>query len=157
VRVGDAALTIGPLAELTGEYPLVEPLAAALMRALYEVGRGTQALDHYAGLRQRLADELGVDPSAELQRLHRTILRGEPEPPTAAPAAPTPAVPVPAQLPPDVRGFTGRARELDRLDAIMTAAGEQPTAVVISTIAGTAGVGKTTLAVHWAHRVRHRF
>jgi tetratricopeptide (TPR) repeat protein/transcriptional regulator with XRE-family HTH domain len=63
----------------------------------------------------------------------------------------------PAQLPLDVYGFTGRVAHLDALDRIAAAAGDQPTAVVISAIAGTAGVGKTALAVHWAHRVRGGF
>jgi tetratricopeptide (TPR) repeat protein/transcriptional regulator with XRE-family HTH domain len=80
-------------------------------------------------------------------------------PATAPPAAgPQPATaPTPAQLPLDAYGFTGRAAQLDALDAIAGASGRQPTAVVITAVSGTAGVGKTTLAVHWAHRVRHRF
>ena len=64
--------------------------------------------------------------------------------------------PVPAQLPADVRGFAGRAEELRRLDALLAAA-DEPTAVLISAVSGTAGVGKTALAIHWAHRVRDRF
>lgn len=62
-----------------------------------------------------------------------------------------------AQLPPDVAAFTGRVEHLNRLDALLAAAGDGPPAVVISAIAGTAGVGKTALAVHWAHRVRDQF
>jgi len=64
---------------------------------------------------------------------------------------------VPALLPADVRGFAGRSAQLAALDSILAAAGEQPSAVVISAVSGTAGVGKTALAVHWAHRVRQRF
>jgi tetratricopeptide (TPR) repeat protein len=64
---------------------------------------------------------------------------------------------VPAQLPPDAYGFTGRAGELAALGALLAGAPEQPTAVVISAVSGTAGVGKTALAVHWAHRVADRF
>jgi tetratricopeptide (TPR) repeat protein len=68
-----------------------------------------------------------------------------------------PATPV-CQLPMDVAGFTGRSDGLARLDGLLAAAGDgQATAVVISAIAGTAGVGKTALAVHWAHQVRERF
>ncbi len=63
----------------------------------------------------------------------------------------------PAQLPLDVFGFTGRAADLVQLDTIFAAADQQSTAVVISAIAGTAGVGKTALAVHWAHQVRDQF
>jgi len=64
---------------------------------------------------------------------------------------------VPAQLPLDVRGFAGRGGELARLDAVLREAAQQPTAVVISALSGAPGVGKTALALHWAHRVRDRF
>ncbi len=64
---------------------------------------------------------------------------------------------VPALLPADVRGFAGRDAQLAALDSILVNAGEEPTAVVISAVSGTAGVGKTALAVHWAHQVRQRF
>lgn len=72
-------------------------------------------------------------------------------------AVPGTARPVPAQLPADVRGFAGRAGALRQLDAVLAAAVDAPTAVLISAVSGTAGVGKTALAVHWAHRVRDRF
>src|SRR5205823_3101909 len=95
-----------------------------------------------------LADALGLDPGPRLQRVHEAILRGEPPPGAVAP-------PVrPAQLPADLVGFAGRAEHLDRLDGLLA---RRTTAVVISAIAGTAGVGKTALAVHWAHRMVDRF
>ncbi|MGE5829662.1 MAG: hypothetical protein ACM30G_15080 [Micromonosporaceae bacterium] len=67
----------------------------------------------------------------------------------------------PRQLPVDVRGFAGRADQLARLDALAAPFGpgggdDEGATVVISAIAGTAGVGKTALAVHWAHRVADR-
>lgn len=68
-----------------------------------------------------------------------------------------PGRPVPRQLPGDVRGFVGRDRELEQLDRLLAGGGVQPNAVGIAVISGTAGVGKTTLALHWAHRVRDRF
>jgi DNA-binding SARP family transcriptional activator/Tfp pilus assembly protein PilF len=75
-------------------------------------------------------------------------------PPPLAPAA----MPVPAQLPPAVPAFAGRCTELASLDAILPGAdAPEPATVVISALSGTAGVGKTTLAVHWAHRVSSRF
>jgi tetratricopeptide (TPR) repeat protein len=63
----------------------------------------------------------------------------------------------PAQLPPDAALFTGRAAELALLDDIASNSAEAGSALVISAVAGMAGVGKTTLVVHWAHRVRDRF
>jgi tetratricopeptide (TPR) repeat protein len=67
-------------------------------------------------------------------------------------------LPVPRQLPMDVPHFTARGDELNTLDAFLEQAGTgMPSTVVISAIDGTAGVGKTALAVHWAHRVRDRF
>lgn len=66
-------------------------------------------------------------------------------------------VAVPAQLPPDVRPFVGRDEQLAWLDALVDRSADQATAVVISAIAGTPGVGKTALALRWAHRVRDRF
>jgi hypothetical protein len=103
-----------------------------------------EALDCYAKMRHRLVEELGIDPGPELQAIHQVLLRddldrAQPEPVPARAAA------VPAQLPLDVRGFTGRDPELARLDGILATAGEQPTAhtaVVISALWGTAGVGK---------------
>ncbi|MER6561854.1 BTAD domain-containing putative transcriptional regulator [Streptomyces sp. NPDC001027] len=63
----------------------------------------------------------------------------------------------PAQLPPDLVMFTGRRAELDRVHALLSPSGRRPNAVVISAIGGMAGVGKTSLAVHWAHQIAHRF
>ncbi|MET8090733.1 tetratricopeptide repeat protein [Micromonospora sp. NPDC005220] len=72
---------------------------------------------------------------------------------------PTPAASggVPAQLPADSFGFAGRAGALARLDEILARAVDQPTAMGLAIVSGTAGVGKTTLAVHWAHRVAPQF
>ena len=67
-------------------------------------------------------------------------------------------LPVPQQLPPDIAQFTGRKDDLDRLDALLLERGPARTgAVVVTALGGTAGVGKTALAVHWAHRVKHHF
>ena len=75
---------------------------------------------------------------------------------SAAPAAPVPPG-GPRQLPPDTYGFTARTAELAVLDGLLDNAGREPSAVVVSAVAGTGGVGKTALAVHWAHRVADRF
>jgi len=148
---GAAVVLLGGLAD---RYPLNESVAAALMRALHAAGRSAEALQLYADVRDRLADQLGIDPGAELQDVHRRILRGEPViPPRPVPSA---AGAVPAQLPADPPGFVGRTEHLDGLDALLAAAADRTTTRVAA-IDGTAGVGKTALALHWAHRVADRF
>ncbi|MEJ3750699.1 BTAD domain-containing putative transcriptional regulator [Actinomycetes bacterium KLBMP 9797] len=143
-RLGDPGAVVGPLTDLLGEYPMAEQVAAALMRALRATGSDAAALACYAAVRRRLVEELGADPGAELQQLHGEILRGRPHRPAARVA--------PAQLPLEAPGFVGRRSALGQLDAAL---GGDRTAVV--TIAGMAGIGKTALAVHWAHRVADRF
>jgi transcriptional regulator with XRE-family HTH domain/tetratricopeptide (TPR) repeat protein len=69
----------------------------------------------------------------------------------------TPANAVPRQLPPAVANFTGRTAELETLTRTLNQAGDAAGTVVISAIGGTAGVGKTALALHWAHQVAGRF
>ncbi|AGZ39643.1 AfsR/SARP family transcriptional regulator [Actinoplanes friuliensis] len=122
-------------------HPLVEPLAAVLIRALRADGRPSEALAWYRRTRDRLHDELGALPGPELEAAHQAT------PPPARPAN------APRQLPLDVRGFTGREAELSRLDDLL----EEGDGLVVAAVSGTAGVGKTTLAVHWAHGVRDRF
>ena len=74
----------------------------------------------------------------------------------AWPASPRPP-PIPRELPPDVSAFTGRTAALATMDDLLTALDDGPTATLIAVLAGTAGVGKTALAVHWAHQVADRF
>lgn len=164
LRLGDPASVIGPLTGLLGEYPLAEPLAEALMRALHDTGRSAEALDCYAAVRERLAEELGTDPGVALRQLHQAILRGHrsesasrPGPPMQPPSAVARPGDRPAQLPMAVRGFTGRDEELAHLAAILASAEGESAAVVISAVSGMAGVGKTALAVHWARRVAGAF
>ncbi|GAA4439859.1 AfsR/SARP family transcriptional regulator [Phytohabitans houttuyneae] len=157
LEVSNAPAVIDRVTGELAEHPLVEPLAAVLMRALAAAGRAAEALDRYAATRAHLAEELGADPGPELQAVHQAILRGEggPPPPAATAAA---SQHTPAQLPADVAAFTGRGDELERLDAILAApGGTAAAAVVLSAVSGTAGVGKTALAIHWAHQVRGRF
>ncbi|MCX4462267.1 hypothetical protein OOK58_58325 [Streptomyces sp. NBC_01728] len=164
LRLGDPASVIGPLTGLLGEYPLAEPLAEALMRALHDTGRSAEALDCYAAVRERLAEELGTDPGVALRQLHQAILRGHqsesasrPKPPMQPASAAARPGDRPAQLPMAVRGFTGRDEELAHLAAILASAEGESAAVVISAVSGMAGVGKTALAVHWARRVAGAF
>jgi DNA-binding SARP family transcriptional activator/tetratricopeptide (TPR) repeat protein len=152
LALGHAGAVISEVQDLADEFPLAEPMAAVLIAALHAAGRGAEALDRYAETRRRLVEELNTEPGPELRDLHRAILRGQVEP---APE-PAPVGHVPAQLPPDVPGLTGRAGDLDRLDAIM-AGGRQRGGTVLAVLSGAPGVGKTALAVHWAHRAAGRF
>lgn len=78
--------------------------------------------------------------------------------PSSRSARPAPAPgPVPHQLPTNIRRFVGREAELNRLTALLDETGETAGTVVITVIDGSAGVGKTSLALHWAHRVKDRF
>jgi DNA-binding SARP family transcriptional activator/tetratricopeptide (TPR) repeat protein len=152
------------LARLATAQPVRERLVELHMRALYQQGRTAEALDVYRDARARLAEDLGLDPGPALTQLQRMILRGEPlvtaqvPEPAVTPARPAAIPAQPAQLPPDQPSFVGRQVQLEKLDRLV---GEQTTVagrtVVVSAIAGTAGVGKTALAVHWAHRSRTRF
>ena len=168
----DAQLGLGQHGELVAEleqlvqgHPYDEQLHAQLMLALYRSGRQADALAVYDRLRHALADGLGVDPGQAIRDQHTGMLRQDPslDAPVAHSAATAPvAVIRPAQLPPAVPRFAGRRAELAMLAAMLPptqdglgAAGT--TAVAISAVSGTAGVGKTALAVHWAHQVAGRF
>jgi DNA-binding SARP family transcriptional activator len=160
LRLGRHAELIGELEALVAAYPDRERLRRQLMVALYRSGRRAGALAAYRSARQFLVEELGVEPSRALQQLERSILQADPALEPAFPAA-TAALHQPAsagrprQLPPDVDDFTGREAAVAEVRQLLEA--ERATAIVISAIAGKAGVGKTALAVRVAHRLRPRF
>ncbi len=171
LRLGQPDEVIGSVRDLAADHPRAEPLIGVLMRAFVAAGRDAEALDCYAAARARLVQELGVEPGADLRAVYTAVLRGDlgharARPPAAEPdaGAARPAVgrTLPAQLPADVHAFTGRADELAELDQLLASAEQpetagEPTAVMIAAVSGTAGVGKTALAVRWAHRTRARF
>lgn len=160
LRLGRHDGLVDQLTVLAAEQPNRQRLTGQLMVALYRTGRTADALHVYEKARHWLADELGIDPDTELQQLHTTILRGEPAgaPATTETSATTRApAAVPRQLPAPVHQFIGRVAEQDELDRLADAAVCGGGTVVISAVGGTAGVGKTALAVHWAHRVADRF
>ncbi len=168
LRLGRHGVVIAELERMAAAYPLREHLHALLMLALYRDGRRAEALAAYQRARRLLVDELGAEPGAELRELHRQILTAGPvlagpesgqlPPGGAGPSGAGPAGVVPRELPGPVPQFVGRAAELADLTGMLErASAHRPKTLVISAIAGTAGVGKTALAAHWAHQVADRF
>ncbi|MFE7561457.1 BTAD domain-containing putative transcriptional regulator [Kitasatospora sp. NPDC057500] len=182
--LGRHRASIPELTALVADHPLRERFTAQLMQALHASGRTADALAVHRRFTTRLAEELGLDPSPELRRLHLELITTEAAGREDAPAPPRAdgprggreraAPPRPAQLPPPLATFTGRGAELAALDAFADAAttgpppaGPSPAdppatpagapAARICVLSGSAGIGKSTLAVQWAHRVRDRF
>jgi DNA-binding SARP family transcriptional activator/predicted negative regulator of RcsB-dependent stress response len=185
LALGQHAAIAAELRALSARNPGREKLRAQLMRALAGSGRGGEALEVFDETRRWLADEFGLDPSAALRDLYLAILRDDPTlRPTATPwpaasgpatagsalpgsALPGSALPGPAadgksvvreharprQLPARLASFSGRADPLRRLDALLSGQAATP----VATITGPAGIGKTTLAVHWAHGAADHF
>ncbi|HEX4724033.1 MAG TPA: BTAD domain-containing putative transcriptional regulator [Pseudonocardiaceae bacterium] len=142
------------LAELTIRHPFQERFWAQRMIALYRSGRAAEALRCYGVIRDLLADELGTDPGPELTTLHRSILANDPA--LVVPDT-TPRPPPRNDLPGDIPDFAGRTEEIRGLLGALPCPAELSTTVVISAVDGMAGVGKTTLVVHAAHRLAHRY
>ncbi|MEU2395996.1 BTAD domain-containing putative transcriptional regulator [Streptomyces sp. NPDC007369] len=180
LELGEHQLLLPQLASTVREHPLRERARRHLMLAQYRSGRRAEAMETFRETRRLFIDELGMEPGPELQELHDAILRDDPAL-TPAPAAPAPAARadaggpgpgtgagdtpgggrgaiVPSELPPDVPGFAGRDEELAALDSLVDVRGQGGhTAPTVGLITGVAGVGKTGLAVRWAHRVAERF
>ncbi len=182
---GRHAQVIPELRRLLADNSLRENLWLLLMQALDGAGRHAEALDAYGQARNVFAEELGVDPGAELRQFYAHLLAEDDERakdtgdapgsisagtvtagagPPAASAAPAEArgprsVPPPAQLPADVADFTGRADQVKHLCDVLASgsADDDPGVVRIALVAGSGGLGKTSLAVHAAHRVSASF
>ena len=193
---GRHAQVVSQLHRLLADYPLREELWALLMRALYTSGRQAEALEAYAKAREVIAEELGVDPSAELQQLYQRMLQADSgtasasstpvpadspfaalvitapgKPAEAGPrtagqpgergtqTGPSSTLPPVAQLPADIPDFTGRSSQLRRLYELLSGPRrpDSPGAVVVAAVIGAGGLGKTTLAVHAAHRLRTHY
>jgi tetratricopeptide (TPR) repeat protein len=134
------------------------------MLALHRSGRQADALAAYQHARRVLRDELAVRPGHDLERLHQRMLEADPllyetgnelKPGPWADRGPERVIP--AQLPAAIRHFTGRANELTALTSLIPGDTAVTGPAVIAAIAGTAGIGKTTLALHFAHQVAGRF
>jgi DNA-binding SARP family transcriptional activator/tetratricopeptide (TPR) repeat protein len=187
---GQAAEAVPELTALVTEHPLRERARGLLMIALYQCGRQAEALRVFREARERLAEDLGLDPGVELTRIHQQLLAMDPAldvvqagsaaedtgpvgllaavsgsvraagvgpavPAAASSAAAAAAimVPCPAQLPPEPAGFAGRSAELGWLHALEA----DPEGCPIVLVTGTAGVGKTTLAIRFARQAGPRF
>ncbi|WP_166664208.1 AfsR/SARP family transcriptional regulator [Actinophytocola oryzae] len=147
----DAALAAGRtdeaisgLRELTRIDPFNEQTWSTLLLTLHRAGRQVDAAKAYDHVVELLVDQLGVEPGPLLTKAYEEVRAGGHERPFRAPA----------QLPPDVTRFQGRVEELAELDRLLA---ESTDAVTVVAIDGMAGIGKTALAIHWAHRVRDRF
>ena len=179
---GSHAQVIPELRRLLADHSLRENLWLLLMRALDGAGRHAEALEAYGQARSVLAEELGVDPGAELRQCYAellakddaltkdagdapgsisagTVTAGSRPPAPAVQARVSRPVPAPAQLPADVADFTGREDQIKHLCDLLASGGTEadPGAVRIALVAGSGGLGKTSLAVHAAHRVRGSF
>lgn len=169
LQLGNHGRILSELTAMVRDHPLRERARHQLITAQYRSGRRAEALETFREGRRRFVDEFGLEPGPALWELHNSILQDEPAAAadfvlhreTAAEdrqAAAVAAVPVgtPSQLPPDVSSLTGRKDELAQLDAQL-AEGAGLRGPATGLITGVAGVGKTCLAVHWAHTVAERF
>ncbi|MFJ4693774.1 BTAD domain-containing putative transcriptional regulator [Streptomyces sp. NPDC088766] len=183
---GRAAQVLPALRRAAALDPLDEPLHARLVLSLAACGLQAEALAAYEEVRRRLAADLGTTPGAELVAAHTRVLRQDVGRLTAGPrvrlgrqapavrvgpdprdvdgrSGAAPAVPDRtasaghARLPSGPARFTGRTAELEWLTAAWDAAGGSAGTPAAVLVGGMAGVGKTALAVHWAHRATGRF
>lgn len=152
LALGEHAALVGELEAFVHEQPLRERPRGQLMLALYRSGRQAEALETYQQTRERLVDQLGLEPSPELQDLHRAILNHDraltaPAPRPAAVDAPRRAR-LPA--PPDV--FVGRSSELLGITERLRRPG-----IRVVSLTGPGGSGKTRLAVEAGRRASAAF
>ncbi|GAA5018340.1 BTAD domain-containing putative transcriptional regulator [Actinopolymorpha pittospori] len=146
LAAGEHAGLTGELAELVASHPLRERLRAVQLRALVSAGRQGEALASYADLRERLAEELGVDPSPELAALHAAILRQDESLAVPAPPAAPLGGSQRTNLPVPLTALVGRGRSVEQVGRLLDSAR-------LVTLTGPGGVGKTRLAVEAAGRL----
>jgi DNA-binding SARP family transcriptional activator len=171
MHLGGHGLVITELRQLVAAEPLRERPRWLLMLAMYRAGRPAEALAEYQDARLTLVRELGLEPGPRLSQLQRQILSADPcldllqaeridLPALRAPEverAPAGGPVVPRQLPAAAAHFIGRQDEMKTLTLQLDRSAGASESVTIWAIVGTAGIGKTALALHWAHRVAARF
>ncbi len=145
IELGDHRGALTDLQRLVRAHPTEEGLVADLMRTLRAVGRTADALQAYTDLRRRLADELGLDPSRELQELEAALLADDGTRDTAVPTAPAPQARRGGNVAPALDSFVGRELEIERVTGHLERGG-------LVTVAGPGGAGKTRLALEVARR-----
>ncbi|WP_347586549.1 BTAD domain-containing putative transcriptional regulator [Acrocarpospora sp. B8E8] len=148
IELGQHHQVIPELLALVAEHPFRERVRALLMLAHYRAGRRADALRTYQETRRYLRDQIGLEPGPALRHLHEQILRDESS--LMRQPVPRAGMVVPSQLPPRVVPFVGRGEEMAALDAVLRPDPEValPGTTVLS---GPVGVGKTALALQWAH------
>ncbi|UJW34771.1 tetratricopeptide repeat protein [Saccharothrix sp. AJ9571] len=156
LELGRHAELISELTTMVRENPLAERTIGQLMRALYHAGRRADALAVYRRAARHVVGTLGIDPGAELRELHDRILRDDLTDPATSKEPPPRLVRVtPAQLPAAIPRFAGREGELAWLDGLTEQARHGVS--VVGVVTGAPGVGKSTLAISWAHRNAENF
>ncbi|MGY6652123.1 BTAD domain-containing putative transcriptional regulator [Amycolatopsis sp. TRM77291] len=151
LKLGRFDEVIGELSALVSADPPSEPLAALLMRALYGGGRQAEALEVFTDVRERLIEQLGVEPGEELRQVQEAVLRGDEALLGVAPRR-EPSRRIRNELPAVNGELVGRDREL----ALLVEDGD-PESVSVDAVDGVPGAGKTTLAVRAAHRIRESY
>ncbi|MFI5592081.1 BTAD domain-containing putative transcriptional regulator [Amycolatopsis sp. NPDC051758] len=147
LELGLHAESTGELGRLTREHPWQEAFWALYLQALHRSGRRADALETYRAVHRMFTGELGVAPGDRLRQAHQAALADEPAEPQFRPR----------QLPPDVATLVGRAALLSTMDDVLGPGRPPATHPAIALLVGPAGVGKTSAAVHWAHRAARHF
>jgi DNA-binding SARP family transcriptional activator len=159
LQLGEHQAVLGELQALVGACPLRDRLRYYLMLAQYRSGRRAEALTTFRDGMRHSIEEIGLELGTDLQALHDSILRDE------FPQLDVPGITmqrrdrqqtVPSQLPESDAYFIGRSREQWLMDdVLLDGSAQNPSPIAY--ITGSPGIGKTSLAVNWAHRTAHRF